>query len=60
MRRCFCWFVHWVVIHWPFSCYDGVGGRIFFWLLPWAGDWAHYWSEPLEYRQQLDSLERNT
>lgn len=57
MRRGFCWLMYMIAVYWPFSCFDGMGGRIFFALLPWAGEWAYYWSEPPEYRQQMDLSE---
>lgn len=44
MRRCFCWLMHAVVVRWPLSCHEGIGGRIWFWMPPWAGEWAYYWS----------------
>lgn len=55
MRRYLCWFLHLIVCHWPLRAFEGVSGKIFFAMLPYAGEWAYYWSEPLEYRQQLDS-----
>lgn len=30
--------VHWMPDRWAYG--DGVMHRVWFWLLPWAGDWA--------------------
>lgn len=55
MRPIFCRLMHWIVVHWPASVErTRLGGRLFFAMLPWAGEWAHYWSESPEYRRQLD------
>lgn len=56
MRRFFCAVCFWLVIRWPLVR-GGLGLRLYYWMLPWAGEYAHYWCEPAEYRQQMDLLE---
>lgn len=52
-----CWLAYQAVRRWPFSCYNRVAWPIYLWLMPWAGGWAHYWSEPDDYRRRLDARE---
>lgn len=47
MRRLLCFAAYRIVIAWPF---DSLKSRIYWALLPYAGEWAHYWSESAEYR----------
>lgn len=56
MRRLGCWIAYYVVAWWPLSVERRGIGRVYWALLPHAGSYAHYWSEPLEYRRQMDQL----
>lgn len=57
--RCVCWVAYQIVVHYPGNVYDeGWQRSLWMWLLPYAGSYAHYWSEPVEYRRQIDALNR--
>jgi hypothetical protein len=53
-----CWIAYHVVTKWPGRVENRGLGRLWWWLLPHAGSYAHYWSEPIEYRRQMDQLRK--
>lgn len=41
MKRIWCKACLWIVLHWPWSCFNRMAWPVYLWLLPWAGEEAY-------------------